>query len=222
MIPRSRLNVVLTLGAMLVLGPLGCSSGLVSINSPKRAFIESGSIIISQGVPQRSHLNALAGGETQELMTPLIGFFPPTTAYVPALNEAWLEVDIRESRVRLHVGSEIVEEVKADGTSLSIPGSYFLTQKANRPTWKASDEYFLNRGLSIPQGNEMIRYRKGALGKLALFSSTNKAEQVYASGSPLIHSAPLWTSEVGGIRVPYQALASMFDSLPLGAPIIVK
>jgi hypothetical protein len=225
MIRWSKIKIAITFGALLSMGPIACSSNLVSISSQDQKFIESGSIIISQGVPERSETEMLAGNDSKQLMTPLIGFFPPTTAYVPALNEAWLEVDSKESLIRLHVGSQIVDEVKADGAQLTSPGNYYLTEKASSPSWKASDEYFLNRGLSIPQADDILRYRKGALGKLALFSerkTSQSANSPSAHTAPLFHSAPLWTNEVGGIRVPYQSLASMFESLPLGAPIIVK
>ena len=146
-------------------------------------------------------------------MTPLIGFFPPTTAYVPAINEAWLEVDSSRNTISLHVGSEVVEHTIAEGISDYPTGNYYVTNKIENPVWIANDEYFSSRGLSIPVAdNDFLRMRKGALGKMLIESSDNLS----------IHSAPLWTSEVGGIRAKHSDLSPIFESLPIGAPIVVK
>jgi len=207
-------KAIIKIIALSLIATTSVACSALSIESDSREFLDSGSIVISKVIDTDTlSTTQISSSEinNEQVMTPLIGFFPPTTAYVPALNETWLEVNPAYNRIKLHLGSDIVEEFKAEGISDSKPGNYFVTQKVENPIWRADDNYFVTRGLSVPT-NENIRMRKGALGKLSIQTSNNLN----------IHSAALWTQEVGGLRVPFNQLYSIYEALPVGAPILVK
>lgn len=174
-------------------------------------FIESGTIIISHQVPLKAPTVALTSPE-EKLFAPLIGYFPPTLSYLPADNETWLEISKENSKISLYKGTTIIKEMKAEGMASLPNGDYFLQRKQKEPIWYAPDNYFTNRQLKLPSAEDKLRYRKGALGKFALFPTTSFP----------IHCAPLWSEEVGGLKVTPADLASIYYMIQVGAPIVVK
>ena len=202
-------------------------------------FIPSGSVMISHQAPSRSvadlvevssadHLHLLDGmqeptllaesvlakasSEKPAVMAPLIGYFPPLMSFVPAENEIWLEVDRTTAKLSLYKGREIVKQIQGEGVVSMNSGEYFLQHKQKAPLWYAPNEYFTKRQLAVPASENRLRYRRGALGDLALYPTTTFP----------IHSAPLWSDEVGGLRISESDLASIYFMLPVGAPIVVK
>ena len=59
-------------------------------------------------------------------MAPLIGYFPPASAYVPADNEAWLEIQRDSKKIILYRGKDVVKEVTAEGEINIGPGEFYL------------------------------------------------------------------------------------------------
>lgn len=184
-----------------------CSLGIFK----NKDFVESGTIIISHQVPLKTAPVAFHSTE-EKLFAPLIGYFPPTLSYLPAENETWLEINKANSKISLYKGTTIIKEMKAEGSSSLPTGDYFLQRKQKEPIWYAPDNYFTNRQLKLPSADDKLRYRKGALGKFALFPTTSFP----------IHCAPLWSEDVGGLKVTPLDLASIYYMIQVGAPIVVK
>lgn len=195
---------------------------LFAHESDKEKFSESGTVVTSLQTPE--HRSAAPAPAPDELaaqlnpdgipqrLAPLIGYFPPALSYMPAENEAWLELNRAQQTLVLYKGNSVVKEMKVEGAISLDPGDYFLQHKQKDPLWYAPNEYFAKRQLNVPPENDRRRYRKGALGKFALFPTTTFP----------IHCAPVWTSDVGGVRVSESDLHSIFVMIPVGAPVVIK
>lgn len=92
---------------------------------------------------------------------------------------------------------------------LALPATLSVILKQESPLWYAPDSYFRRRGLRVPAPFAQERLRRGALGPFALFLS---------GGIPL-HTGPLSSNEVGGLRVSEEIGAALFSLVPLGTPI---
>lgn len=196
-------------------------------------YLESGTIILSHQVPQKgespatvamsiednSHNAESPASDTvgsqkppQKILAPLVGYFPPAVTYLPADNETWLEINRENKMIVLYKGKGVIKEIQGEGSVSIAPGDYYLQHKQKQPLWYAPNDYFAKRQLSVPSANDRLRYRRGALGKFALFPTTTFP----------IHCAPIWTEDVGGLRVSATDLSSIYYMLPVGAPIVVK
>jgi len=225
------LGKIVGLGTLLLLN--ACSSseraqiaGLPWFSAESK-FLDSGTIILSHQVPTKAKSLAQAPAPiAEEVQTasedkpdikrtplaPLVGYFPPAPTYLPADNETWLEINQKTKVLTLYKGKGVVKEIHGEGNVSIAPGDYYLQHKQKAPLWYAPNEYFAKRQLSIPSSSDRLRYRRGALGKFALFPTTTFP----------IHCAPLWTEDVGGLRLSATDLSSIYYMLPVGAPIVVK
>ena len=206
--------------ALLLLS--GCS--YLSANSLKKSsvdeangrFLSSGTIILSQKVPDNPDGIAVARDELEEkatpVMAPLLGYFPPAASYLPAENETWLEIHRDTRKLLLFKGKSLIKEIDAEGMVSIKDGDYYLQHKQKQPLWYASDEYFNKRRLALPTTEDRLRYRRGALGQYALYPTMTFP----------IHCAPVWSDDVGGLRISSTDLSSIYYMLPVGAPIVVK
>lgn len=184
------------------------------------SYLESGTIIISHQVPEKGTNVSLASTEEEQTfestpsktLAPLVGYFPPAVTYLPADNETWLEINRETRMLVLYKGKGVIKEIQGEGQVSIAPGDYYLQHKQKQPLWYAPNEYFAKRQLTVPSSNDRLRYRRGALGKFALFPTTTFP----------IHCAPIWTEDVGGLRVSSTDLSSIYYMLPVGAPIVVK
>jgi len=131
---------------------------------------------------------------------------------LPATNETWLEIDSSKKSVTLLRGEERLKSFAVEGDVGLSPGKYALQYKQHFPTWYAPNSYFEKRELSVPGEQDQSRYLKGALGEYALYPTT----------SVVIHSSPVWSNEIGGLRARKEALAEIFSQLSLGSSIVVK
>ena len=183
------------------------SSSLSSAFSSSPKYLESGSIILSHQVPSKEVRAANA-----RVLAPLIGYFPPAVTYLPADNETWLEITRETKTLVLFKGKGVIKEILGEGEVSIAPGDYYLQHKQKQPLWYAPNEYFAKRQLNVPAASDRLRYRRGALGKYALFPTTTFP----------IHCAPIWTEDVGGLKVSATDLSSIYYMLPVGAPIVVK
>ena len=184
--------------------------------SDERKFLESGTVILSMRIPEKQ---AAANPQVEERelgkpspLAPLIGYFPPAVSYVPAENETWLEISKAQQKLTLYKGNTVVKTMNIEGSVSLNAGDYFLQHKQKNPLWYAPNEYFAKRQLRVPSEDDRLRYRRGALGRFALFPTNTFP----------IHSAPVWTAEVGGLRVSETDLHSIFLLVPVGSPVVVK
>lgn len=147
-----------------------------------------------------------------EQFAPLIGYLPPTDGLLPAENETWVQIDRAKAEISIFKGEEIVKTITAQGSVTLAPGTYPLQHKQRRPLWYANDEYFAKRQLPIPPQGDRQRYRRGALGQFVLYPTVNFP----------IHSAPVWSEDVGGLRVSRADLSAIYYLVPLGTSVVVK
>ena len=193
-----------------------CSCGAINdMSDPTSAgYLGSGSIVISKLVPSSNNLNnILASTESSDdcsSMNQLLGYFPPSEDFTPAFNEMWLEINTKEHTASLMQGSLATEIFQLTRSVVATPGQYYVKAKELNPLWQAPESYFSKRGLSIPEENS--RLRSGAFGDKAIFTTSNL----------VIHNAPFWNQEVGGLRLSNKKLSKVFSSLPLGSPIVVR
>jgi hypothetical protein len=103
-------------------------------------------------------------------------------------------------------------QMKAQGAYTLTSGSRTVVQKERDPVWQAPPTYFLRRGLPVPGHDSSSRFLKGALGHQALI----------LEGSIALHSGPIWSEDVGGVRVSAQDMALLFDVVPVGARVEVR
>jgi lipoprotein-anchoring transpeptidase ErfK/SrfK len=143
---------------------------------------------------------------------PVIGFFPPAASFNPADNEIWIEIDSASKTLQVYKGREQIKSVKAEGEISLAPGEYPLQHKQKNPLWYAPDEYFQKRHLKVPPRGDNFRYRRGALGSYALYPTTTFP----------IHSGPFWSEETGGLKVSESELASIFQMVKPGTPVLIK
>ncbi|HQH29108.1 MAG TPA: L,D-transpeptidase [Oligoflexia bacterium] len=226
---RSRRRVFVLLGAAAAAVVLyaGCSVSDVTLVPPPGSvksaslkldnrYLESGTIILSHVIPEKqsSPVRELASGGDADpkLMAPLIGYFPPSLGYLPADNETWLEIVRESKKLVLHRGNSVVKELQAEGAIDLSPGEYYLQNPLKDPLWYAPDEYFKKRKLRVPPDGDRMRYRRGALGKYALYITTTFP----------IHCGSVWTEDVGGLRVSTADMSAIYYMLPMGTPVIIR
>ena len=216
----------LVLPALLTcLGTLSACSVKKTEYSPELAnmiqasnFRSSGTIILSQRPPAKPDIAAAVrafGTEIaleSESFSPLLGYFPPAATYLPADNETWLEVDREKKTISVYRGKNLIKKMQGEGNVAMNSGDYFLVNKQKKPNWYAPDQYFTKRELQVPESNDPVRYRKGALGKYALFPAPTFP----------IHCSQVWSEEVGGLRVSATDLQSVYYMLPVGAPVVIR
>ena len=196
-------NLTAKIGAAFVVLSL-CSCSTMQDSSDN--FLNSGSIVISKILPSENISTAQSDIDDFEGMNQLLGYFPPSEEFTPAFNETWLE--IRKGKASLMQGGVVIDRINVEGLNLAKSGYYFVNSKELEPLWAAPSTYFTSRGLSIPENNK----RSGAYGEMAIFTT----------GGLVLHSAPVWTSEVGGLKFSQKKLTKLFSSLPLGSQIVVK
>ena len=138
----------------------------------------------------------------------LLGFMPDASE---DQNTSWLKVELSQNKMLLMKGNKVVEETSIEGTLPLHAGVYSLQHKQRSPLWYAGDDYFSLRGLSVPSIGDKSRYRRGALGDFALFVDSDAS----------IHSAPMWTAEVGGLRIDDEKMKKIYYSLDVGAKVQV-
>lgn len=195
--------------------------------SSGKGYSASGSLVLSFQLPPRGtsdSTNMTPAGESpdQELASavpsthrrfaPLLGYFPPRLSKLPANNEIWMEFDQAERQLKIYEGKQLLQMVSAESDGKIQCGEYLVQSKQSDPRWYATNQYYTSRGLPVPSDISPERYLQGALGSQALFLSENLA----------IHSSPLWTKEVGGVRVDRQTLSKVFERAPLGVSVIVR
>ncbi len=172
------------------------------------SYADSGTIVLSRAIPEPRESKV----EPKVRYAPVIGYVPPSSAFVPADNETWLEIDRETHAATLFKGGKSAQHFSIEGSCELKPGTYPVQTKEKRPLWYAPDEYFVRRFMPVPGKNARLRYHRGAFGEYALFLGSTCS----------IHSAPLWTAEVGGLRIAPTELASIYHMLPVGSSVVIK
>jgi hypothetical protein len=114
--------------------------------------------------------------------------------------------------IHLTISPQRVLQLPAEGAEHLQPGSFPIVLKQTEPVWYAPTRYFRSRGLAVPEEGRKERFRRGALGTKALF----------LDGQTPIHDGPVWSDEIGGIKLDSEAMTALFDALQVGSRIEVR
>lgn len=109
-------------------------------------------------------------------------------------------------------GDTVAQAFSGEGIENLSPGNYNLLHKQRNALWYAPAGYFQKRNQQVPPDGDRSRFRRGALGAFALF--LNKETP--------IHSGPVWSDEIGGIRLSENDISRLYYAVELGAPIEVQ
>lgn len=184
---------------LLSCAAVACMTGC-AVNAPRPdqfALKSDGLISITRLAPQ-----------VNSAPTSVLGFIP-----VDADRQGkWLSIDGTKGTITLMEGQEVVASAQAEGKMKLEAGVYHILHKQRSPLWYAGDNYFLKRGLNVPGSGDRERYRRGALGDFALFIDKETS----------LHSSPVWTDEVGGLRIPDEEIRKIYYSVDIGSLIEIK
>jgi hypothetical protein len=139
----------------------------------------------------------------------MLGFMPTKHTQEAA------SVVISRSRNALELsgaGESTPRTFSIEGAQNLPAGTYSVLLKQQDPLWYASDRYFTSRELEIPGQGDKERFRRGALGSYALF----------LSGETPIHAGPIWSEEIGGVRLDPTAMEALFAVIEVGAQVEVR
>jgi len=177
-----------------------------SVRQPELTFLESGSIIISKRITPDLIKTQDAPPNT------IFGFTPPFAVFTPQESETWVELNKEKHTLSVYRGRNLIKEMDIEGELSVSDGTYPVQVKRKRLTWNAPDDYFTKRNMPVPPQNDKSRFLRGAYGAYAIRLN----EKDY------IHSAPMLTSEIGGVRLKRADFASIYYMIPVGANVVVK
>ncbi|RIL03500.1 MAG: hypothetical protein DCC75_12910 [Proteobacteria bacterium] len=203
-------------------GALGCAGSIPSVPSQDPAKVSqqpSGMIAVYRPVP------ALESGSQ------MWGFIPQSrpaqagqlaeehnSSQATSLTQSKrLEIDTASKELRVLDGAQPIFSAKAEGfESISLKSlsgeALQIIHKQRNPLWYAPDSYFAVRQLALPKAGDKERFRRGALGEFAMFLRKDLP----------IHSASVWSKEVGGLRLAEQDLSKIYYSLPANSQVVVR
>lgn len=166
------------------------------------SFIKDGAVSLAGPIPGIQPASAILASAQA------LGFVPTEAVH----DGSWVSIDSNSGVVRLMNGSNEVRSGLAEGAKSIRSGTFQLRHKQRSALWHAPETYFSSRGLSVPANGAKDRFLRGALGEFSLFIDKTTP----------IHSGPLWTPELGGLKVDENLLSSMYYSLEVGAPIEIR
>lgn len=177
-----------------------------SLRPPTAQWLADGSIALYREVKSPEPV-ALTPGSLRAF-APIN--LPGTRASAPSRTPIRLSLNAPAGTITVRGLDASPLRIPVEGADkLSLPKNLSIVLKQENPLWYAPDSYFRERGLPVPAPFAQERLRRGALGPFALFLS---------DGIPL-HTAPLWSDEVGGIRVSEEVGAALFSLTPVGTTI---
>jgi hypothetical protein len=197
---KSRLRV-LALTLLLVL--TGCATA--SFNpATAQSWLQDGTLALMRPVPKQ---NMYAQNFQSE---PMARMRPPEQEQ--PISPPHLVVHGASHSLTLSLPGSAPVTVKAQGTYALKPGSYKVALKQTEPLWYAPPTYYLRRGIQVPADGSKARYMRGALGSKAIFLDREIP----------IHSGPVWTEEIGGLRLSEEDMARIFDAVAVGGRVEVR
>lgn len=123
-----------------------------------------------------------------------------------------LVIDRLSGTLLLSRGNKILRKFEfLKGLGKLKKGALTVASIEESPVWNAPDEYFTNRNMDIPEIGAIERELKGALGEIALRLSDNT----------ILHNSPIWTNEIGGIKVSDNELKILSNYLKVGSKVLV-
>ena len=170
----------------------------VTRSTPERSMLADGSVMISRPAPALAPMEKLSS----------LGFLP----LYPSPTGNWLLIDTQKKTASLMEGDRLALVADAKGTDALRPGRFQLVYRQRNPLWYAPASYFERRKLPVPPEGDKARFRRGALGDFVL----------YLTKEIPIHSGPVWSEDVGGVKLDDMSMTKMYYMLPVGATIEVR
>lgn len=215
MVSRRLICAGVTFGSACLLSLSACTGAKQATSSEVSSeWMMDGKIVISRPAPALSErLPAVAGaGLAGALPESLLGFMPVKSDKRAERAGSWLSINLKTLEINLMTGEKEIGSLSGQGIGKLSPGTYKLLHKQRQPLWHAPDAYFVSRGLPVPPNGDKARLRRGALGEYVLFLNETTP----------IHSGPIWSDEVGGVRMTESDLAKLYNALEIGATIEVR
>ncbi len=125
---------------------------------------------------------------------------------------SWLSIDRSSKNLALMEGERQVNLLSGEGVTELKPGTYHIVHKQRSALWYAPDSYFAARNEPVPAQGDKNRYRRGALGEFVL----------YLDKDTPIHNGPIWSAEIGGVRLSDSDISRLYYSLDIGSTIEVR
>lgn len=160
--------------------------------------LQEGSIVLARLMPEVS----------EDVPTRMLGFLPMSAVH----TGVWLSIDRQRGELTLMENAETKVKAQGEGVASLAPGLYRVMHKQRSALWYAPDQYFTSRELELPPHGDRARYLRGALGEFVVFLNQD---------TPL-HSGPVWTDEIGGVRLPEQELSRLYYLLDVGSLVEVR
>lgn len=177
---------------------LAACSKSPSLETSQKSWLKNGMITISKAAPAVSSPRSLN----------MLGFVPVLGSH----QGVWLSIDTKSKKVELMDGNRLVSSSQLEEADQIPAGSFQVLHMQKDALWYASDGYFIRRNLPVPSQGDKQRFRRGALGEYAIFLNKDTP----------IHSGPVYTDEIGGIRMKESDLSKIFYQLQVGSIIDVK
>lgn len=189
--------------AFLCLSLASCASRLDSAGASKsikgEKYISDGVLALVRAAPAAS-----VGKDSGRLF----GFVPLVSLH----QGTWLSIKRDEKKIELFDGDRLLSSTDTPGLDRMTPGTYQVLHKQKAPLWYASDEYYQKRGMAVPPQGDRSRYLRGALGDFAIFIDKDLP----------LHSGPVWTPEVGGLRLDEASISRIYYTLSVGSIVEIK
>ena len=190
----------------------GCSSSHnIRDTDQQIAWQNDGMIMLSRPL----NLNSPASNNEQPQMH-MFGFMPISNenvnSFVGLHSGTWISINRSAGTISLMDGEKEINTTNGEGITDLKPGIYKLLHKQRNALWHAPDAYFIERNQIVPPGGDRARLRRGALGDFVL----------YINKDTPIHSGPVWTSSIGGVKLDESAISRIYYKVEVGSAVEIK
>ena len=195
----------------LILVMTGCATS--SFNpSTTESWLPDGSLSLMRPVPRLSMISeAMAQPKSDIFNEPKARMRSPSEMPSPDTAPR-ITIETTKHTLTLTLPGQEPVTVKAQGAYALKKGTYSVALKQADPLWYAPPTYFLRRGIKVPPDGSKSRYMRGALGHQALFFDKQIA----------IHSGPVWSDEIGGVKLSNEDMNRLFETVAIGTQIQVR
>ncbi len=183
--------------ALILVGCSGTDSQPSKSAAVRTNWLKDGSISISRKIPTITETSHSA-----------LGFMP--------FQKSAPKVTILLSEGILKIGSKDAnianKGLKPKNLAQLTTGDFLVSMIENNPVWHASDQYFLERGMTIPKEGSKERYLKAVLGQSAIFLNDGSA----------IYSSRFGSDQIKGINLKQKDFKQVAKLLSIGAQVTIK
>ena len=205
------LGICRVLSGTIILLITGCATSSFNPSTTER-WLPDGSLSIVRPIPRFNLVSEAMASPKQEIFTdPKARMRAPSD--LPSEDLApKLTIDSTKHTLTLSRPGETPITMKAQGAYSLKKGTYTVALKQSDPLWYAPPSYFLRRGMKVPADGSKERFMRGALGRQALFFDKQLA----------VHSGPVWSDEIGGVKLSREDMNTVFETVSVGTAIEVR